>query len=75
MVSLEDLKQGASVRRIAPGGEIVTFERVRWAGSAAVDLIYKDASGAVDNQLLLRDDEPTAAQSQMFEMAGPDDPA
>lgn len=57
MVSLEDLKQGASVRGIAPGGEIVTVERVRWAGSAAIELIYKDASGAVDNQLLFRGDE------------------
>ena len=57
MVSLEDLKQGASVRGIAQGGEIVTVERVRWSGSAAVELIYKDPSGAVDNQLLFRDDE------------------
>lgn len=57
MVRLEDLKQGAAVRGIAPGGEIVTVERVRWAGSAAIELIYKDASGAVDNQLLFRDDE------------------
>ncbi len=58
MVRLEDLKQGAAVRGIAPGGETVTVERVRWAGSAAVELIYKDVSGAVDNQLLFRDDEP-----------------
>ena len=58
MARLEDLVPGASVRGVAPGTELVTVERVRWSGSAAIELIYKDSSGAVDNQLLYREDEP-----------------
>ena len=44
MTKLEDLKRGATVRGILPD-RLVTVVDVKWYGSAAVELTYKDAAG------------------------------
>lgn len=57
MARLEDLKQGASVRGILPNG-LVTVIDLKWHGSVAAELTYKDSSGRLGNELLYRDHEP-----------------
>jgi SNF2 family DNA or RNA helicase len=58
MAQLEELTQGASVKGVLPGC-LVTVVDVRWHGSTAIELTYKDPSGNLGNQLLFRDNEPT----------------
>jgi superfamily II DNA or RNA helicase len=58
MAKLEDLTRGASVRGILPDC-LVTVIDVKWYGSAAVELTYKDPSGKPSVVLLYRDREPT----------------
>jgi hypothetical protein len=58
MAQLEELTQGASVKGVLPGC-LVTVVDVRWHGSTAVELTYKDPSGNLGNQLLFRDNEST----------------
>ncbi|MGB9623959.1 MAG: helicase-related protein [Phycisphaerae bacterium] len=58
MARLEDLTRGASVRGILPDG-LVTVVDVKWIGTVAVELTYKDAAGRLGNELLYRDREPT----------------
>ncbi len=57
MARLEDLVRGTQVAG-ALNTEAVTVVDVRWFGSAAMELTYKDAAGRLGNQLLFRDDEP-----------------
>lgn len=57
MVRLEDIIAGATIRGILPGSE-VTVEAVKWIGSNVIELVYKDASGRVNNELVYRDKEP-----------------
>lgn len=54
---LEDLQPNASVRGIQPDA-LVTVVNVKWFGSEAIELTYKDPGGRVANQLLYRHDEP-----------------
>ena len=56
-MNLEDLQQNAVVRGIVADG-LVTVSGVQWYGSDALEIVYKDASGRIANQLLSRDDEP-----------------
>ena len=56
MTKLEDLMRGAIIDGILPGS-FVTVIDVRWYGTNALELTYKDASGRPDNQLLFRNDE------------------
>src|SRR5258708_6711604 len=58
MTKLEDLKRGASVKGILPDS-LVTVVDVKWYGSAAVELTYKDPAGKPSVVLLYRDREPT----------------
>jgi superfamily II DNA or RNA helicase len=58
MSRLEDLTKGTSVRGVLPDA-LVTVVDVKWIGSVAVELTYKDASGRLGNELLYRDREPT----------------
>lgn len=48
----------AALKGILPNG-IVTVVDVKWYGTAAVELTYKDAAGRPGNELLYRDREPT----------------
>src|SRR5438034_21401 len=57
MAKLEELTRGASLRGILPDA-LVTVVDVKWFGSAAVELTYKDAAGRLGNELLYRDREP-----------------
>jgi len=58
MAKLEDLKRGAAVKGILPDC-LVTVVDVRWYGSAAIELTYKDPVGRPNVVLLYRDREPT----------------
>lgn len=57
MAKLEELTRGALVKGILPD-EKVTVVDVKWFGSAAMELVYKDAAGRPGNILLYRDKEP-----------------
>src|ERR1700728_4273737 len=58
MAKLEDLKRGAVVNGILADC-LVTVVDVKWYGSAAVELAYKDPGGKPGVVLLYRDREPT----------------
>ncbi len=58
MASLDQLQPGSSIKGIVPD-RIVTVLSVRWFGSQAIDLTYKDSEGKLGNQLLYRDNEPS----------------
>ncbi|RME72984.1 MAG: DUF3883 domain-containing protein [Verrucomicrobia bacterium] len=58
MAKLEDLTPGASIRGIRPN-ELVTVVAVKWYGSDAIELSYRDASGTPGTQIVYRDDETT----------------
>jgi superfamily II DNA or RNA helicase len=53
---LEALKRGAIVKGVTPSGPITVID-VKWYGSDALELFYKDVNGRPDNQLLYRDRE------------------
>ena len=58
MVNLEDLKAGARVRGLSPGG-LAKVVQVEWFGDQAVKVTFEDATGAVRNRLVYRNEEPT----------------
>src|SRR5437763_2716717 len=58
MAKLEDITRGNAVRGILPDG-IVTVSDVRWIGTVAIEVTYKDSGGRLGNELLYRDREPT----------------
>lgn len=58
MATLEELTRGAAVRGILPDG-LVTISDVRWIGTVAIEVTYKDTHGRLGNELLYRDREPT----------------
>jgi len=58
MATLEDLTRGSSVKGILPD-DVVTVIDVKWIGSVAVELTYKDSTGRLGNELIYRDREPT----------------
>jgi SNF2 family DNA or RNA helicase len=58
MAKLEELTRGAAVKGILPDC-LVTVIDVKWYGSAAVELTYKDPAGKPSVVLLYRDREPS----------------
>lgn len=56
MATLEQLTRGAAVRGILPDG-LVTNSDVRWIGTVAVEVTYKDSNGRLGSRFgfLLRD--------------------
>jgi SNF2 family DNA or RNA helicase len=56
MAALEDLKTNCVLRGLLPNG-VVTVVGVKWFGTGALELTYKDATGRVGNELLYRDRE------------------
>lgn len=54
--ALEAINIGANIRGVLPSG-IATVVSVKWFGSHALELTYKDAGGRVADELLYRDDE------------------
>jgi superfamily II DNA or RNA helicase len=53
---LEDITRGSSLKGVLPDG-LVTVLDVRWIGTLAVELTYKDSAGRVAQELLYRDRE------------------
>jgi len=56
MARLEDLTRGAQVRGVRTDGPVEVVD-VKWFGTAALELTYKDAQGRPGNELLYRDAE------------------
>ena len=57
MSRLEDLTRGAQVKGVRPDGRVTVVD-VKWFGTSAVELTFKDLEGRLGNQLLYRADEP-----------------
>jgi hypothetical protein len=57
---LEDLTPNAAVRGVLPDA-LVTLVAVKWFGSEALELTYKDPAGRASNTLLYRADEKRLA--------------
>src|SRR5436305_10101431 len=60
MATLEEITRGTAVKGILPDA-LVTISDVRWIGTVAVEVTYKDTAGRLGNELLYRDREPTLA--------------
>jgi superfamily II DNA or RNA helicase len=58
MARLEELTRGATVKGILPDG-LITVVDVKWIGTVAIELVYRDAGGQLGNELVYRDREPT----------------
>ncbi len=58
MATLEKITRGSVIKGILPDG-MVTVADVRWIGTVAVEVTYKDTAGRLGNELLYRDREPT----------------
>ena len=58
MATLEQITRGSAVKGILPDC-LVTISDVRWIGTVAIEVTYKDAGGRLGNELLYRDREPT----------------
>ena len=58
MARLEELTRGASIKGILPDG-LVEVVDVKWIGTTAVELTYKEPGGRRGAALLYRDREPS----------------
>ncbi len=58
MAKLEDITTEASIKGILSEG-LVTVINVKWIGTVAIELTYKDASGNLGSELVYRDREPS----------------
>src|SRR4051812_35427735 len=58
MAHLEEITRGSSIRGILPEG-LVTVLDVKWLGTVALEVTYKDSAGRLGNELIYRDREPT----------------
>ena len=56
MATLEDLKAGAYIKGLAPGGAAKVVQ-IEWFGDQAVKVTYEDATGSVGNRLVYRNEE------------------
>ena len=68
MATLEELTRGAAVRGVLPEA-LVTVVDVKWYGSAAVELTYKDAAGPLGQRAALP--RPRAHPGDRRGRAGP----
>ncbi len=57
MARLEEIVRGASVRGVLPDS-LVQIIDVKWIGTLAIEVTYKDAAGRLGNELIYRDKEP-----------------
>jgi SNF2 family DNA or RNA helicase len=58
MTRLEDITRGSSVRGILPEG-LATVLDVKWLGTVAIEVTYKDSAGRLGNELIYREREPS----------------
>ena len=56
MARLEELTRGSVVKGVIPDG-YVTVVDIKWIGSVAIELTYKDSAGQLGNELIYRDRE------------------
>ena len=56
MARLEDLKNGAMVKGVAPN-QPVELISVEWIGDQAINIVFRDPNGSVSETTLYRDDE------------------
>jgi superfamily II DNA or RNA helicase len=63
VAKLEELTRGASVKGVLPDA-LVSVVDVKWIGTVAVELTYKNAVGQLGSELLYRDREPTLEIAQ-----------
>lgn len=56
MAKLEDIKNGALIKGIAPN-QFVQVVSVDWIGDQAMNVVFRDQNGAVSETTLYRDDE------------------
>ena len=56
MTTLEDLKPNSIVKNIIPGKNVEII-RVKWYGTSAIEVTYKDDSGSLGSQIIYRDNE------------------
>jgi len=57
MARLEDLTRGAQVKGVRTDGPVEVVD-VKWYGTSAIELTFKDTQGKPGNELLYRTDEP-----------------
>ena len=57
MTRLEELCKGAVVEGVEYGGPVTVID-VEWAGDDALELVYRDASGQVNDLIMFRHNEP-----------------
>ena len=55
-MKLEDISRGATLKGVMPDQNVMVVD-VKWFGSNAIELVYKDTSGNPATTLLYRDDE------------------
>lgn len=58
MAKLEHITPETSIKGVLPEG-LVTVINVKWIGTVAIELTYKDAEGNLGSELVYRDREPT----------------
>jgi len=58
VAQLEELTRGSAIKGILPDG-LITVVDVKWIGTVAVEVTYKDSTGRLGSELLYRDREPT----------------
>jgi superfamily II DNA or RNA helicase len=58
MTRLEEITRGTSMKGILPEA-LVTVVDVKWIGTVAIEVTYKDSGGRLGSELLYRDREPT----------------
>ena len=56
MTKLEDMTVGANLTGLV-GNDTVNVISVKWYGSAAIEITYKDSRGQLGNQIVYREDE------------------
>lgn len=57
MAKLEEVTRGSVVKGILSKNDVTVVD-VKWIGSSAIELTYKDAQGDLGSQLVYRDNEP-----------------
>ncbi len=58
MTRLEDITRGSAVRGFLPEG-LATVLDVKWLGTVAIEVTYKDSAGRLGNELIYREREPS----------------
>ncbi|RPH47360.1 MAG: DEAD/DEAH box helicase, partial [Desulfobacteraceae bacterium] len=56
MAKLEEIIRGSSIKGILPDG-LVSVIDVKWIGTVAIELTYKDSTGRLGNELIYRERE------------------